>query len=303
MSRWLLSLSRKERGRLVRADVRHRIKERRGGRALHEKASSLTMNSSHQAHPAGESAVLTVRNDTAEPIQTASEPILCMYTNGEFGSNLQAFTTAEGRPIQPGGTIEAVVEGSASIFDEAEYQGGTSKGASHWFDWEGIAVDVIANALEIEITPILLGLDLAEHCDAQASTFMLIAGNQSGAAASSEAWVLTSETCRIGCVHTHLPTAAEALNVQGVGEEEINPGVWAENSTKILKGLVGGWRQPPVGGKAVQDQGLHWSRQELPEVFEEWVEPDGEGFETVEVNRRAWELSVHEGSSPAGYSG
>jgi hypothetical protein len=302
-SRWLLSRGRKERGRLVRVDVRHRIKQRRGARPLHEKDASLTMASSHRARAQGEDAFLTVRNDTAEPVETVSEPILCMYTNGEGGSNLQAFTTPESAPLQPGGTIEAAVEGSASLLDEAEYQGGTGEGAGHWFDWTGVGADLIANAFDYELTPLFLGWDLARHCDAQASTFMLVAGNQTGEAASSEVWVLTSETCRHGCVDTHLPTAAEALNVQGVGEEGINPGVWAEESTQILKALVGGWREPPAGGKVVQDQGLHWSRQELPEAEEEVEYWTYEGYGTETISRRAWDLSIHPGSSPAGYSG
>jgi hypothetical protein len=299
----LFGAPRKQRGKLVRVDVRHRIRPKPGARPLHEKDASMTMASSHQAHPAGEDAFLTVRNDTSEPLQTVGEPVLCFYTNGEFGSNLQAFTTQTGRPLQPGGTIEARVEGSASIFDEAEYQLDTGEGANHWFDWEGIAVDVIANAAEIELTPILLGWDLASHCDAQASTFMLVAASESGERASSEAWVLTSETCKYGCVHTHLPTASEALGVQGVGDEENDPGVWAEDSTKVLKGLVGGWWQPPVGGKIVQDQGLHWVRQELPEAEIEEEVFDGEFWGTETVSLRAWELSIHEGSSPAGFSG
>jgi hypothetical protein len=302
-SHWLLSRPRKERGRLVRVDVRHRIKQRRGARPLHEKDASLTMASSHRARAQGEDAFLTVRNDTSAPVETASEPILCMYTNGEDGSNLQAFTTMEGAPLQPGGTIEAAVEGSANILDSAEYQGGTGKGAGHLFDWKGTGADLILQTIDIDLTPIFVGWDLAKHCDAQASTFMLVAGNESSGAASSEAWVLTSETCSRGCVDTHLPTAAEALDVQGVGEEQINPGVWAEESTTILKALVGGWREPPAGGKVVQDQGLHWSRQELPEAEEEVEYFTYEGWGTETVDRRAWELSIHEGSSPAGYSG
>jgi len=296
-SDWLLGRDGKERGRLVRVDVRHRIKPLRGDRPIREKDASLTMASSHQARPQGETAILTLRNDTSESVKAASEPILCMYTNGEEGSNLQAFTTPEGQLLQPGGTIEAEVQASGDIFDSAEYQGGTGESAGHWFDWGGIAVDVVANALDVELTPVFLGLDLAEHCDAQASTFMMIAANQGGQQASSEAWVLTSETCRHGCVDTNLPTASEALNVQGVGEEQINPGVWAHNSTEVLKGLVGGWREPPVGGKVVQDQGLHWSRHELPEVEEEHL------WGLYDTSTRAFELSVHEGSSPAGYSG
>lgn len=302
-SQRLLRAPRKQRGKLVRVDVRHRIKRKRGTMPLYEKDASLTMASSHQAHPAGEDAFLTVRNDTAEPLKTVGEPVLCFYTNGEDGSNLQAFTTQPGRPLQPGGSIEARVEGSANIFDEAEYELGTGGGASNWFDWAGIGVDVIANAAEIELTPILLGWDIAKHCDAQASTFMLLAADEAGERASSESWVLTDETCKYGCVHTHLPTANEALGVQGVGEENINPGVWAEDSTKVLKGLVGGWWEPPVGGKIVQDQGLHWVRQELPEAEIEEEFFAGEYWGTETVSLRAWELSIHEGSSPAGFSG
>lgn len=303
VSQWLLSRPRKDRGRLVRVDVRHRIKERRNEPPLHEKAASLDMASSHQARPQGEAAALTVRNATAQPIRLASEPILCMYTNGEGGSNLQAFTTPAGEPILPGGTIEAKVEGSANALVTAAYQGGTGEGAGNWFDWEGIALDAITNAFDVELTPVFLGLDLAEHCDAQASTFMLVAANQSGRAATSGSWVLTDETCRMGCVDNHMPSAAEALEVQGVGEEQVNQGVWAHDSTEVLKALVGGWRDPPAGGKIVQDQGLHWTRQERAEVEEEEWWFVGEEAIQVPVKRRAWELSIQEGSSPAGYSG
>src|SRR6185312_7330407 len=270
----LLDLPRKERGRLVRIDARYRICDTAGARRMHEKDSGLTMASSHQAKPQGEAAAITVRNDTSVPLQLASEPILCMYTDGEGGSNLQAFTTPEGGPLPPNATIEAKVEGSANALEAAEYQGGTHQGAGRWFDWEGLAVDAVANAFEIEITPILLAWDFVEHCDAQASTFLLVAG----------------ETCRIGCVHTNLPTAAEALGVQGVGEEQVNPGVWAHDSTEVLKGLV--------DGGLLQNRGLEWSRQELPEAEEEewWYFPGeyGEEADLVPVMRKAFELSVHE---------
>lgn len=306
-ARRLLSRPRKERGRLVRIDVRHRIRDHRGAPPMDEKDAALTMASSHQAKPQGEAAAIRLRNDTDEPIKLSSEPILCMYADGEGGSNLQAFTRPEGEPLLPGQSIEAKVEGSANELVSAVYQGGTHESAINWFDWEGPAVDALASALDVEITPIMLGWDLAEHCDAQASTFLIVASNMSGQAASTESWVVTSETCRIGCVHTNLPTAAEALGVQGVGEEEFNPGVWAHDSTEVLKGLVGGWREPPAGGKVVQDQGLHWTRTEQPEVEEEewWYFPGeyGEEADLVPVMRKAFELSVGEGSSPAGYSG
>lgn len=295
---WLLGRPRKERGKLVRVDVRHRIRDTPGARPLHEKDSSLTMASSHQAKPQGEAVALTVRNDTAAPVQLSSEPILCMYTNGEGGSNLQAFTTPEGELLAPGATIEAKVEGSANALESAEYQGGTGEGAGRWFDWEGLAVDAVANALEVEITPILLAWDFVEHCDAQASTFLLAAANRSGEAVSTQSWVVTGETCKIGCVHTNLPTAGEALDVQGVGEEQINPGVWAHDSTEVLKGLV--------DGKALQNRGLEWSREELPETEEEewWFFPGeyGEEADLVPVMRKAFELSIHESPSAAGQS-
>jgi hypothetical protein len=286
----LSALPRSLRGRLVRIDVRHRIRDAAGAEPMHEKDSSLTMASSHQAKPQGEAAAITVRNDTAVPLQLSSEPILCMYTDGEGGSNLQAFTTPEGEPLPPGATIEAKVEGSANALESAEYQGGTHEGAGRWFDWEGLVVDAVANAFEVEITPILLAWDFVEHCDAQASTFLLVAGKESGEALSTQSWVVTSATCRIGCVHTNLPTAGEALGVQGVGEEEINPGVWAHDSTEVLKGLV--------DGNLLQNRGLEWSRAELPEAEEEewWYFPGeyGEEADLVPVMRKAFELSVHE---------
>src|SRR5882757_6060704 len=150
-ARWLLGRPKKERGRLVRVDVRHRIKPHRGSRPLHEKDASLTMAASHQAHPQGETEFLVVRNDTGAPIKTASEPDLCMYTNGEFGSNLQAFTTAPGRAMAPGSTVEALVQGSANLFDDAKYEAGSGKGAGEWFEWEGVVTDVIATAFEVEV--------------------------------------------------------------------------------------------------------------------------------------------------------
>lgn len=295
ISHWLLRHGRKERGRLVRVDVRHRIALRHGGRPLHEKDASITMASSHRARPQGETAVLTVRNDTQEPVKIASEPIFCMYSNGEEGSDLQDFTTPEEEPLRAGGTIEAEVQASGNIFDAAEWQGATGEGAGHWFDWEGLAVDELFTAFDIELTPIFLAFDLAKHCDVQASTFMEIAANESGSVGSSQGWVLTSETCRHGCVHTNLPTAAEALAVQT--PDGYGPGEWSEASTEILQDLVGGWREPPDGGKAIQDQGLHWVTEELPEVEEEHL------WGLYDTYTKAFELSVHPGSSPAGYSG
>ena len=300
---WLLGRSRKERGRLVRVDVRHRIKEQRGSRPLHEKDASVTMSSSHQAAPQGESAFLVVKNDTDEAIKTAAEPDLCMYTEGEFRSNLQLLTTQEGRPIQPGGTIEAAVEGSASLFDKAVYEAGKGSGAGGWFDWSGVAVSVVLEAAEFELAPFIDAIDIADHCESQASIFQIIASNQSGEATSMQSWVVTSETCSRGCVDTNLPTAWEALGVQNLGPSELGPGEWAENSTDVLQALVGGWREPAAGAKVVQDQGLHWTRAQLPDEHETWVEPDGEGFNEEEETRRAWELSIHEGSTPAGFSG
>jgi hypothetical protein len=300
---WLFGRSAKERGRLVRVDVRHRIKTRRSAPPLHEKASSVTMASSHQAMPQGESAFLVVKNDTDEEIKTAAEPDLCMYSEGEFRSNLQLLTTQPGRPLQPGGTIEAAVEGSASIFDKAVYEGGKGSGAGGWFDWSGVAVSVILEAAEFELAPFIDAIDIADHCESQASIFQIIASDDSGEATSKQAWVVTSETCSRGCVDTNLPTAWEALGVQHLGPSELGPGEWAENSTDVLQALVGGWREPPAGAKVVQDQGLHWTRKSLPPEHETWVEPDGEGFNEEEETRRAWELSIGEGSSPAGFSG
>ncbi|HVW46443.1 MAG TPA: hypothetical protein VHA76_05275 [Solirubrobacterales bacterium] len=294
-SHWLLGRGRKERGRLVRVDVRHRIAVRHGERPLHEKDASITMASSHRARPQGETAVLTVRNDTSEPVKIASEPIFCMYTNGEQGSDLQDFTTPEEEPLRVGGTIEAEVQASGNLFDAAEWQGSTGQGAGHWLDWQGVAADELLYAFDIELTPIFAAFDFAKHCDVQASTFMEIAANPSGSAGSSEGWVLTSETCSHGCVHTNLPTAMEALGVQT--PDGYGPGEWSEASTEILQDLVGGWREPPVGGKAIQDQGLHWVTQELPEVEEEHL------WGLYSTYTKAFELSIHPGSSPAGYSG
>jgi hypothetical protein len=286
----LLTLPRKQRGRLVRIDVRHRIRDARHARPMHEKDSSVTMASSHQAKPQGEAAAITVRNATAGPLQLSSEPILCMYTNGEAESNLQAFTLPEGEMMPAGGTIEAKVEGSANGLEAAEYQGGTGEGAGRWFDWEGLAVDAVANAFEIEITPILLAWDFAEHCDAQASTFLLAAANGSGEALSTQSWVVTAATCKIGCVQTNLPTAGEALGVQGVGEEEVNPGVWAHDSTEVLKALV--------DGGLLQNKGLEWQRAPQGEIEEEewWYVPGEYGPEPIRVPvmRKAFELSVHQ---------
>jgi hypothetical protein len=303
VSRWLLARPRKERGRLVRVDVRHRIKAHRGSRPLHEKDASLTMASSHQARPQGETEFLVLKNDTGAPIKTASEPDLCMYTNGEFGSNLQAFTTAPGRPLPPGGTVEALVQGSANILDSAKYEAGSGRSAGEWLDWEGVAADLILDAFEIEAGPIFAAIDFVEHCTTNASIFQILAATESGEAASLQSWLVTSETCRRECVQVNLPTAFEALGVQHWSGGGIGPGEWAENSTAVLEGLVGAWRGTPDSGKIVQDQGLRWERQQLPEQTEEVTVFDGEAFEAEEVSHLAWELSIHEGSSPAGFSG
>jgi hypothetical protein len=303
VSRWLLGRPKEERGRLVRVDVRHRVRPDRGSRPLHEKDASLTMASSHQARPQGETEFLVMRNDTEAPIKTASEPDLCMYTNGEFGSNLQAFTTAPSRPLPPGGTVEALVQGSDNLFDSAKYEAGSGRGAGEWFDWEGVAADLILDAFEIEATPIFAAVDFAEHCTTNASIFQILAATESGEAASMESWLVTSETCRRGCVSVNLPSAFEALGVQNWNGGGEGPGEWAENSTAVLEGLAGGWRGTPNGGRIVQDQGLHWQRTQLPEQTEEVTESDGEGFFSEEVSHLAWELSIHEGSSSAGFSG
>jgi hypothetical protein len=302
-SGWLLARPRKERGALVRVDVRHRIKPHSGARPLYEKDASMTMASSHQARAQGETEFLTLRNDTGEPIKTASEPDLCMYTDGEFGSNLQAFTTVPGRPLAPGGTIEALVQGSDNLLDDAKFEAGKNKGAGEWFDWEGVAADVILYAFEIEASPIFAAIDFTEHCLTNASVFQIAASTESGDAASLESWLVTSETCSHGCVQVNLPTAYEALGVQNWNGGGEGPGEWAENSTEVLEGLVGYWRGTPHAGKAVQDQGLHWERQRMPDRVEHETVFDGEGFEEEEFTYRAWELSIHEGSSPAGFSG
>lgn len=303
VSRWLLARPRKERGRLVRIDVRHRIRPHHGARPLHEKDASLTMAASHQARPQGETEFLVLKNDTGVSLKTASEPDLCMYTNGEFGSNLQAFTTAPGRPLPPGGTVEALVQGSDNFLDSAKYEAGSGKGAGEWLDWQGVAADLILDAFEIEASPIFAAIDFTEHCTTNASIFQILAATESGEAASMESWLVTSETCRRGCVSLNLPTAFEALGAQNWNGGGEGPGEWAENSTGVLEGLVGGWAGTPNGGKVVQDQGLHWERRPLPEQTEEVTVFDGEAFEAEEVSHLAWELSVHEGSSPAGFSG
>jgi hypothetical protein len=302
-SRWLLGRPKKERGALVRVDVRHRIKPHHGSRPLYEKDASMTMASSHQARAQGETEFLVVKNDTGVPIKTASEPDLCMYTNGEFGSNLQAFTTVPGRAMAPGSQVEALVQGSDNIFDSAKYEAGSGKGAGEWFDWEGAAADVILDALEVEATPIFAAIDFAEHCTTNASIFQILAATESGEAASMQSWLVTSETCRNGCVDNNLPTAFEALGVQHWNGGGIGPGEWAENSTAVLEGLVGAWEGTPNPGKIVQDQGLHWDRQRLPDQVEEITVFDGEAYEAEEVSHLAWELSIHEGSSAAGFSG
>jgi hypothetical protein len=298
-AQWLLGRPKKVRGRLVRIDVRHRIKPHRRARALHEKDASLTMASSHQARPQGETEFLVVRNDTGVPIKTASEPDLCMYTKGEFGSNLQAFTTT----MAAGGTVEALVQGSANILDSAKYEAGAGKGASEWLDWEGVAIDLVLDAVEIEASPIFAAIDFAEHCTTNASIFQILAATESGEAASMESWLVTSETCSRECVSVNLPTAFEALGVQHWNGGGIGPGEWAENSTDVLEGLVGAWAGTPNAGKIVQDQGLHWERQRLPDQIEEVTVFDGEAFEAEEKSHLAWELSIHEGSSAASFSG
>ncbi len=302
-SHWLLTRPKKERGALVRIDVRHRIKPHRGSRPLHEKDASMTMASSHQARAQGETEFLVLKNDTGAPIKTASEPDLCMYTNGEFGSNLQAFTTVSGRPLAAGGTIEALVQGSANFLDSAKFEAGHGKGAGEWFDWEGVAADVILYAFEIEASPIFAAIDFTEHCTTNASIFQIAASTEGGEAASLESWLVTSETCSRGCVPVNLPTAFEALGVQHWNGEGTGPGEWAQNSTEVLEGLVGFWRGTPNAGKVVQDQGLHWQRRPLPEQVEEVTVFDGEAYEAEEVSHLAWELSIHEGSSPSGFSG
>jgi hypothetical protein len=293
-SHWLLGRPRKERGRLVRVDVRHRIKTARGTRPLHEKDASLTMAASHRARPQGEEIMLTLSNETGAPIKTAAEPDLCMYDTGEEGSNLDAFTSGE-EPLRPGGTIEAMIQGSANVFDEAKYEAGSGKGADEWFDWPGFVIGAIAEAAEFPLAPLIDAVDLADHCESQASTFQIVASTLSGEAGTLGAWVVTDETCSRGCVQSNMPNAFEALAVQNYEGGGYGPGEWAENSSDVLRALVGGWASPPAGGKIVQDQGLHWDRQELPEYEEE-------GF-FWNPTFKAFELSVHEGSSPAGFSG
>lgn len=313
-SRTLLGTGRKMRGRLVRVDVKHRIRERRGGKVMHEKDSSMTMAASHRARPQGESGQFTLRNDTSGRIYTQATPILCMYTDGEQGSNLQAFTSGEGRPIWPGGTIEARIEDDASLIDTAHYQGPRGESAGAYVDWLGLAAEGIANQLDIELTPFSLLIDMTTNCFGSASSFQLVAANKvlvgeteggeqvyESTAASSEAWVLTSQECSHGCPTGNLITAFDALDYQGIGEEQVNPGIWSHESTKILEALAGGWRDPSVGAKMVQDNGLHWEWQRLEDVVVHGEEFGG--GEEFEYDEKAWELSVHEGSSAAGFSG
>jgi len=279
-------LGRKARGKLLRVDVQHRIKDRPGEPALHEKDASMTLASSHRARPQGESGVLMLRNDTKTSLNTVSTPIMCMYTEGEEGSNLQWFTAED---LAPGATVESFIEADGSIFDSSEYQGPTGASAGQYFDWLGIEIDLIAYAFDVELTPFMLALDLVTHCDAMASTFSFVAANAEGAGASSEAWVLTGETCRIDCPREHLISADYALDFQGLGEET-NPGLWAHKSTEVLSALAGHWQglPEPEGGKVVQDNGLHFD-------WREW--------ENEEEDEPEWEVSVGEGSKPAGFSG
>jgi hypothetical protein len=310
-SRELLGIGRKLRGRLVRVDVRHRIRERPGGKPMHVKAASSTMVSSHRAHPQGIAGFMTVRNDTGAPVNTASTPILCMYTNGEEGSNLQLLSTSPGHPLYPGGTIEAEIEADGSILDTAHYQGPNGQSAGAYFDWLGVGAEWLANEFDVEATPFSLLIDMTTNCFAQASTFQIFAEEvpnwheQGGEApptqsSSSEAWVITSQTGCKFCPTSNFITAYNALQYQGVGEEQVNPGIWGRESTKIIEGLVGGWRTPPAGGKIVADQGLHWQWRELAERVEEIEEFNGE---EIELHWKQWEVSIHEGSSPAGFSG
>lgn len=280
-SRWLLGKSRRLRGELVRVDVQHLIKERRGERALHQKDASQTMASSHRAKAQGASIELTLRNDTNGPVNNVATPIMCMYTDGEEGSNLEWFST-NGSAMLPGETIEAEIEADASIFDEAEYQGPTGESAGQYFDYLGFAADAIAYAFDVELTPFTLGLDLVSHCDAMASTFSFVAATrQGGGASTSEAWVLTDETCRIGCPNSHFISDYYALGFQGLGEET-NPGLWNHKSTELLEAFVGSY-YGVSSGRIVQDDGLH--------------------FDWSETGDEQWEVSIGEGSSPAGFSG
>jgi hypothetical protein len=279
-SRWLLGKSRTLRSQLIRADVRHLIKARRGERPLHEKDASTTMASSHEAQPQGVSGVLTLRNETAEPIRNLATPVMCMYTGGEFGSNLQAFSH-EGEPILPGGTIEAEIEADGDILSDAEYEGGTTP---FGFDALGVAAEVIGNALEVEAGPLAALIDIATHCESMTSTFSFLAASANGGkAASSEAWVLTDENCRIGCPRGHLISAYDALGFQSPGEANGSQ-VWATASTEMLEAFAGYYYPAaPNHGQIVQDRGLH--------------------FESDELSGDEWEISVGEGSKPAGFSG
>jgi hypothetical protein len=280
------ALGKRARGKLLRIDVQHLIRNGKGEPMIHEKDASMTLASSHRARPQGQSGTMILANRTNTSLNTTSTPIMCMYTEGEEGSNLQWFT-AEG--LAPGGTIEAFVEADGSIFDSSEYQGPTGASAGQYFDWMGIAIDAIAYSFDVELTPFMLAIDLATHCDSMASTFSLVAANAEGAGASSEAFVLTAENCRIECPHEHLISANYALDFQGLGEET-NPGIWASKSTEVLLALAGYWHgiPEPEGGKVVQDDGLHFD-------WREW--------ENEEEDEPEWEVSVGEGSKPAGFSG
>jgi hypothetical protein len=175
-SRWLLDKSPKQRGRLIRVTVQHLIKKRAGQKPLHQKDAAQTMASSHRAKAQGQSIELTLRNDTQMLVRNASVPVMCMYTEGEEGSYLEAFSNGN-FPIAPGETIEAEIEADGSIFDEAEYQGPSGASAGAYFEWLGIAADVIAYSFEYELTPLTLGFDIASDCDAVASTFSFVAAS------------------------------------------------------------------------------------------------------------------------------
>ncbi|HVT00540.1 MAG TPA: hypothetical protein VHE08_08500 [Solirubrobacterales bacterium] len=276
-SGWLFARSAKLRGRLIRVDVSHLVKSRRGTPPLYEKDASQTMASSHRAHPQGASGILTLSNQTSEPINTVATPIVCMYTDGEEGSNLEWFTQ-EG--LAPGGSIEAEIEADGSIFDEAEYQGPTGPSAGAYFSTIGFEIDAIATEFDVELTPFVALVELGTHCDATASIFSLVVGSTGRQASSSEAFVPTNETCRIGCPDHHFISAFEALGYQSPYED--GTVIWNSRSTELLESFAGAWAGRG-DGRIVQDDGLH--------------------FTYGEAGDEEWNATVGAGSSSAGFSG
>ena len=164
---------------------------------------------------------------------------------------------------------------------------------------------MILDAAEFELAPFIVAIDFADHCESQASIFQILAADESGEAASMQSWVVTSETCSQR-LRRHQPAdRLRSARRAALGASELGPGEWAENSTDVLEGLVGGWRGPADGGKSSRTRGCTGPAQQLPEArnLKKSNSSTAKGSNDEEVSHRAWELSIHEGSSPAGFSG